>query len=120
MRKWISLSLLLGFQIACAAPRLHVPPTSASRPSLDELWQEPNDLSSRNLFYGIGGPELAPKPEARFEFTKEDATGASPGYSARSEDGTKWDIKMGAEVQPEVVVSRLLWAIGYHQPPTYY
>ena len=24
------------------------------------------------------------------------------------------------KAQPEVVVSRLLWAAGYHQPPTYY
>jgi hypothetical protein len=29
-------------------------------------------------------------------------------------------VKLGPEAQPEVVVSRVLWALGYHQPPTYY
>jgi hypothetical protein len=27
---------------------------------------------------------------------------------------------VGEEAQPEVVASRLLWAAGFHQPPTYY
>ena len=29
-------------------------------------------------------------------------------------------MKLGVEAQSEVTVSRVLWAIGYHQPPTYY
>jgi hypothetical protein len=29
-------------------------------------------------------------------------------------------VKLGPEAQTEVVVSRILWALGYHQPPTYY
>jgi hypothetical protein len=89
-------------------------------PPIDQLWQEPRDLSSRNLFYGVGGVERAPDTKAAFEFVEEDTTGASPGYTARDTRGTEWDIKLGDEVQPEVVLSRLLWAIGYHQPPTYY
>jgi hypothetical protein len=32
----------------------------------------------------------------------------------------EWSVKLGREAQPEIAVSRLLWAIGYHQPPTYY
>ncbi len=28
-------------------------------------------------------------------------------------------MKIGPEARPETVVSRLLWAVGYHQPPTY-
>jgi hypothetical protein len=28
-------------------------------------------------------------------------------------------VKVGIEAQPEVVASRVLWAIGYHQPATY-
>ena len=31
-----------------------------------------------------------------------------------------WSVKLGPEAQPEVVASRVLWALGYHQPPTYY
>jgi hypothetical protein len=29
-------------------------------------------------------------------------------------------VKLGTEAQTEVVASRILWAIGYHQVPTYY
>jgi hypothetical protein len=29
-------------------------------------------------------------------------------------------VKLGNEAQPEIVASRVLWAIGYHQPDTYY
>ena len=32
----------------------------------------------------------------------------------------EWSAKIGPEAQTEVVVSRLLWALGYHQPPIYY
>jgi hypothetical protein len=31
-----------------------------------------------------------------------------------------WNVKLGPEAQAEVVASRALWALGYHQPPTYY
>jgi hypothetical protein len=32
----------------------------------------------------------------------------------------EWSAKIGPEAQTEVVVSRILWALGYHQPPIYY
>ena len=32
----------------------------------------------------------------------------------------EWNTKYGPEARSEVAVSRLLWAVGYHQPPTYY
>ncbi len=32
----------------------------------------------------------------------------------------KWDVKTGIEAQPEVVASRVLWAVGYHQPVVYF
>ncbi len=32
----------------------------------------------------------------------------------------RWDVKLGPEAQSEVVTSRVLWALGYHQPATYY
>jgi hypothetical protein len=114
-------TLLMGLAgwTACA-PTLRYPTKTAAPPPVHELWQEPRALSKRDLFYGIGGKELAPNPKARFEFIGEDTTGASPGYTARDETDAEWDIKLGPEVQPEIVLSRLLWAIGYHQPPTYF
>src|SRR5262249_51223772 len=35
-------------------------------------------------------------------------------------DGTRWSVKLGPEAQTEVAASRIVWAIGYHQPPVYY
>jgi hypothetical protein len=32
----------------------------------------------------------------------------------------EWSVKTGPEGQSEVVTSRILWAVGFHQPPTYY
>ena len=32
----------------------------------------------------------------------------------------KWSVKLGPEAQTEVVASRILWAIGFHQVPNYF
>ena len=34
--------------------------------------------------------------------------------------GRVWNAKLGTEVHAEIAASRLVWAIGFHQPPTYY
>ena len=51
--------------------------------------------------------------------TALDRTGYSAGYDVVGPDGRKWKVKLGDEAQAEVVASRVLWAIGFHQPPTY-
>jgi hypothetical protein len=38
----------------------------------------------------------------------------------RDDRDREWDVKLGEEAQSEVAVSRLLWAIGFHQPVVYY
>jgi hypothetical protein len=63
---------------------------------------------------------MAPDAGATFTWVATDTTGFSPGYEVRGPDGRRWDVKLGIEAQSEVVASRVLWAIGYHQPPTYY
>ena len=85
-----------------------------------QLWAEPSDFPNRDLLHGPGGKELLPDGSAPFEFVAEDRTGYSPGYDVRDAEGVTWSVKLGPEAQPEVAVSRLLWAIGFHQPPTYY
>ena len=105
---------------ACATPALRYPAKTAAPPPIRELWQEPRDLQKRDLFYGVGGANLAPNPRAHYEYKAEDVRGASRGYTVRDDRGGKWDVKLGEEAQSEVVVSRLLWAIGFHQPVIYY
>jgi hypothetical protein len=85
-----------------------------------ELWEEPKDLSTRDLFFGPFGKERAPNPRVTYRFVKEKTTGTSPGLTVKDDDGTEWSVKQGPEGPVEVVVSRILWAAGYHQPPVYY
>jgi hypothetical protein len=79
-------------------------------------------VASLDLFHGTGGAERVPRPDARYRLLERDATGFSRGWDVRGPDGndTTWSVKIGLESQTEVVASRLLWAAGYHQPPTYY
>jgi hypothetical protein len=85
-----------------------------------ELWVEPEDISVRDLFYGPGGPGLAPAPGARFQFLEKDTKGYSWGYDVKDAGGMEWSTKYGPEAHSEVVASRLAWAIGFHQPPMYH
>ncbi len=88
--------------------------------NIAELWQAPGDVASRDLFNGPGGAALKPKADAPFTWIATDTTGYSAGFDVRGPDGREWSVKLGPEAQTEVVASRILWAIGYHQPPTYY
>ena len=85
-----------------------------------ELWIAPDDIGSRDLFRGPGGAALAPQATTSFTWVATDKTGYSAGFDVRGPDGREWSVKLGPEAQTEVVASRILWAIGYHQPPTYY
>ena len=86
---------------------------------VDELWQEPTDLARRDLLSGPGGRDLMPR-QTTFTFVARDTSGWSPGFDVKSDNGLDWSVKLGPEAQSEVVSSRILWAIGYHQPPTYF
>lgn len=105
---------------AACAPQVRITnPTAPSAERFAELWQAPNDLSSRDLFHGPGGAEAKPTDTA-FTWVSTDQTGYSTGYEVRGSDGRTWSVKLGIEAQSEIVASRVLWAIGYHQPATYY
>jgi hypothetical protein len=98
--------------------RAATPPPSAEQ--MAELWVEPGDPTSRDLFHGAGGPDLMPKPGASFRFKSKDTKGYSWGYQVLDEEGTEWSVKYGPEAHSEVFASRIVWALGYHQAPTYH
>ena len=81
------------------------------------LWADPGEIRSRDLYYGIGGKANEPQPP--FTFLQEAREGASPKFDVRDSNGTKWRVKLGAEAQPEIVASRLLWAVGYFANENY-
>ena len=93
---------------------------------LAELWQQPRDLADRDLFYGPWGAERAPDPHAIYTFVERKQHGTNPGITVRDPQGREWHVKQpphteqGAEGPIEVVLSRVLSAVGYHQPPVYF
>ena len=112
------VALLSVSLAACTEPRRRpTPPASAD---VAELWIHPGAVERRNLFYGSGGRTLAPVEGATYRITGVDSEGYSPGYDVVDATGRAWDVKLGPEAQAEVVVSRLFWAIGFHQPASYY
>jgi hypothetical protein len=117
-RAAILLFLAIG-AAACSRPMRAVEVTPDRPASLAELWTDRGDISRLDLFHGAGGAEHAPS-HTTFTFIAEDTSGYSPGFDVRDDRGVEWSVKTGPEAQTEVVASRILWAIGFHQPPTYY
>jgi hypothetical protein len=76
------------------------------------LWRDPGDISAKDLFYGEGGKDG--QPVAPFKFISEDMNGTNPKFDVQDANGTKWRVKLAEEARPEVVASRLLWALGYY------
>jgi hypothetical protein len=96
--------------------------TAQAPPGRDELAQfwEDVDPRSRDLFAGVGGNRVVPDPEAEYVVLKRDASGFSVSYDVKGPLGVEWSAKIGDEAQSEVVTSRILWAVGYRQPPISY
>jgi len=82
------------------------------------LWRNPGVVSSRNLLYGPGSPELAPAPP--FTFIEEDKSGESPKFDVKDAQGVRWSVKLGEEAQAETTATRLVWSVGYFAEEAYY
>jgi hypothetical protein len=116
---YLAVAVLCSFACRRSPFRaVKMPSEAAPNSQLAELWRDPGD-TRQDLFAGPGGTD-APSPDGRYEFVSRDTTGFSPGYDVRDESGRLWSVKLGVEARPEVVVSRILWASGYHQHPMYY
>lgn len=89
-----------------------------TRDSMSELWNQPKDIRSENLFYGPGGRKH--EPRGPFRFIKEDLHGSTPKFDVRDANGVKWKIKLGVEARPETVATRFVWAVGYHADEDYF
>ena len=92
------------------------PPTATA---IKQLWVDPGS-EPRDLFWGIGGQKYAPRPDATYSLKELDAAGFSTKYVVKGPDDTEWNAKIGPEAQTEVVLSRILWGLGFHQEPIYY
>jgi hypothetical protein len=119
--KALLVAVLAFVAAGCAEPKIRrISPQLPAPVQLQELWLEPESIASRDLFYGPGGKALAPKLGESFKFETLDTSGYSDGYDVEDEEGREWSVKLGPEAQTEPTASRIYWAVGYHQPPTYF
>jgi hypothetical protein len=102
------------------------PTVPSGNAPITQLWEKPVDLETRDLYYGPWGPERAPDPHATYAFVAKKQHGTNPGVTVSDPEGREWHVKQapdnhqGAEGPVEVVLSRVLSAVGYHQPPVYF
>jgi hypothetical protein len=116
----VVLFVVTASSVGCAGSLRRTTAEEPTAAQIAELWVEPADLASRDLYWGAGGRALAPAAGDPFRFVALDRTGYSPGYDVADREDREWSVKLGPEAQTEVAVSRIIWAVGYHQPPTYY
>jgi hypothetical protein len=84
------------------------------------LWQPPEDLESRDLFYGPGGLENAPDPSQPFTYVRRSKSGTQKKIIVQDVNGEKWTVKFGYEARPETAATRIVWAAGYHVDQDYF
>jgi hypothetical protein len=114
-----TLALTAALLTACHSLMRPIPPPAPpTTEQLAELWVEPEP--NRDLFWGVGGERLQPDPSATYKVIETKRAGFSIGFTVTDPAGKKWSLKMPPEATTEVVASRILWAVGYHQPPIYY
>lgn len=113
------LILVAGAALAaCTAPAIKSTlPGPPNEEQMAQLWIRPE--AERDLFHGVGGKRLAPDPSARYTVIEIKRGGFSRGYTVVGPGDREWSAKFPPEAGTEVVASRLLWGIGYHQPPIY-
>ena len=128
MRRVLTLAVVAigaGLLVAGSEARMR-PATPQNQLRIEELWREPHNIAAQNLFDGPWGHALAPDPDASYRFRRSERIGVNPGMTVVDSSGREWNIKQAphygrlAEGPLEVVLSRVLSAVGYHQPPVYF
>lgn len=128
MKNLQSFAIVAAITIICGGCAGVGVPKAAStpKPPAASMWMAPTDLASRDLFYGPWGVEHAPDPNGVYELVERKHTGVNLGMTVKDARGREWSVKLpypgnlDSEAPVEVALSRLLTAIGYHQPPVYY
>ena len=120
------LPVVLAVNAPPGAPAAAQQTAAAPGTPLSALWERPDDLPERDLFTGPWGPAHAPDPDAVYTYVRPKERGTNPGVIVRDPLGREWRVKQpphtrqGEEGPVEVTVSRVLSAVGYHQPPVYF
>jgi hypothetical protein len=119
-----ALGLVLALYVPFCVP-VHDPVVTPGL-EIGGLWNAPRNLAARDLYYGTWGEENAPAAFATYTLVEHKHSGSNPGMTVVDERGRLWSVKQAPlageppEGPIEVVLSRVLDAVGYHQPPVYY
>jgi len=107
------LLVCLGFVLfVCAATGVSQEKIMGKPEAPVVIWEQPTDISTRDLYYGPGGRALVP------DLKSASMLGRQPGgnnlkYRIRDRHGNEWVAKIADESKPETAAVRLLWAVGY-------
>ena len=82
------------------------------------LWHDPGAVETLDFRYGIGGPDLAPKPP--YTFVERDNSGTTPKIKVKDANGREYVVKFGSEASPDTFCTRVAWALGYYVEPEYF
>jgi hypothetical protein len=82
------------------------------------LWQDPRPVANRDLRWGSGAQDRAPRPP--FAFVEETSGGTQPKIVVKDAAGVIWDVKFGPEAHAAVAANRLVWAAGYFVEEMYF
>jgi hypothetical protein len=127
----MTYKLILPMFVALSTPfcAAKVEPTvTPSGVPVAQLWEAPapGSIATRDLYNGPWGAERAPDAHATYTFVERKQGGTNPGITVQDPQGREWHVKQpshtvqGDEGPTEVVLSRVLSAVGYHQPPVYF
>jgi hypothetical protein len=115
------IALVLAASVACAPATIRRTESGPMSPQrMAQFWEDVDPSERGDLFHGVGGRRLQPDAAAIYEVLKKDTAGFSVSYDVRDPSGMEWSVKIGDEAESEVAASRLVWAMGYRQPPVYY
>jgi hypothetical protein len=110
-----ALFFLIAFSLPVAGQKYTGP---SNKTHAAAIWEDPGDISAKDLFAGPGSEKDRPQPP--FKFLKEDKHGNNSKIDVEDSRGDKWRAKLGIEAQPETVASRLLWAVGFFANENYF
>ena len=112
----LTLVLAAALMTGCATLAPQVTPRPSGRTPV--LWTDPGPIAARDLTWGNGSAERAPKPP--FAFVEEDTDGTQPKVIVRDAAGREWTAKFGEEVHSGIAANRLVWALGYVTDEMYF
>ena len=121
----IVLAAVATSTLSCAAAVRPTETASHATTPLSAWWVQPANIAASDLLHGPWGVKHAPDPRVEYTFVRPKSGGFNPGLVVRDPQGREWHVKQpserhGDEGPVEVVLSRVLSALGYHQPPVYY